>query len=97
MGPLGRHSQMRSFHMWLPLFQGTKVPAHQIHDFHRNMAPSGFYWVAPVPERGLTISSAEKTFILEVDNVAVVEQLRWPALESIAYYGERIQSRENGA
>ncbi len=42
------------------------------------------YWVVPVPERGLTISPDGNTFTLEMQNVAVVDQPRWPALDSIA-------------
>lgn len=38
----------------------------------------------PVPERGLTISPDGKTFILELRNVSVVDQPRWPAIDSIA-------------
>ncbi len=38
----------------------------------------------PVPEHGLTISPDGSTFTLEMQNVPVVDQPRWPALESIA-------------
>lgn len=55
-----------------------------MHDFHPPISPSGLYWVAPVPERGLTISPDGKTLTLEMRNVAVVDQPRWPALDSIA-------------
>jgi hypothetical protein len=51
---------------------------------HPPIAPSGLYWVVPVPERGLTISADGNTFTLEMQNVGVVDQLRWPALDSIA-------------
>jgi len=37
-----------------------------------------------VPERGLTISPDGNTFTLEMQNVPVVDQPRWPALDSIA-------------
>jgi hypothetical protein len=40
--------------------------------------------VVPVPERGLTISADGNTFTLEMQNVPVVDQPRWPALDSIA-------------
>jgi len=66
------------------LFRGPAVPANQIHDFHPPIAPSGLYWVVPVLERGLTISPDENTFTLEMQNVSVVDQPRWPALDSIA-------------
>jgi len=51
---------------------------------HPPIALSGLYWVVPVPERGLTISPDGNTFTLEMQNVAVVDQPRWPALDSIA-------------
>ena len=40
--------------------------------------------MVPVPERGLTISPDGNTFALEMENVPVVDQPRWPALDSIA-------------
>ena len=66
------------------MFRGPAVPATQIHDFHPPIAPSGLYWVVPVLKRGLTISPDENTFTLEMQNVSVVDQPRWPALDSIA-------------
>jgi hypothetical protein len=60
------------------------APANQIHDCHPPISPSGLYWVVPVPERGLTISPDGNTFTLEMKDVAVVDQPRWPALDSVA-------------
>jgi hypothetical protein len=60
------------------------APANQIHDFHPPISASGLYWVVPVPERGLTISADGNTFTLEMQNVGVVDQPRWPALDSTA-------------
>jgi hypothetical protein len=40
--------------------------------------------VVPVPERALRISPDGNTFTLEMQNVAVVDQPRWPAIDSIA-------------
>ena len=60
------------------------APANQIHDFHPPIAPSGLYWVVPVPEGGLTIATDGNTFTLEQRNIALVDQPRWPALDSIA-------------
>jgi hypothetical protein len=40
--------------------------------------------VVPVPEHGLTISVDGNTFTLEMQNVSVVDQPRWPALDAIA-------------
>ena len=42
------------------------------------------YWVVPVPERGLTISTDGSAFTLEMRDVPVVDQPRWPALDSLA-------------
>jgi hypothetical protein len=60
------------------------VPANQIHDFHPPISPSGLYWVVPVPNKGLTISDDGKTFTLEMNEVAVVDQPRWPAIDATA-------------
>lgn len=38
----------------------------------------------PVPAEGLGISSDAKTFTLEMKNVPVVDQPRWPAIDAIA-------------
>jgi len=40
--------------------------------------------VVPVPERALSISPDGNIFTLEMQNVAVVDQPRWPAIDSIA-------------
>jgi len=60
------------------------VPANQIHDCHPPISPAGLYWVVPVPEHSLDISRDGNTFTLEMNDVAVVDQPRWPALDSIA-------------
>jgi hypothetical protein len=81
----GRAPQQGTFtHIWLTLFRGPAVPANQIHDFHPPISSAGLYWVVPVPERGLTISPDGNTFTLEMKDVQVVDQPRWPALDSIA-------------
>ncbi|HXM95407.1 MAG TPA: hypothetical protein VOA64_14330 [Candidatus Dormibacteraeota bacterium] len=59
------------------------APANQIHDFHPPIAPSGLYWVVPVPKETLNISPDGNTITLEMKNVSVVDQPRWPALNSI--------------
>ena len=66
------------------MFRGPAVPANQIHDLHPPIAPSGLYWVVPVPAGGLTISSDANTFTLEMKDVPVVDQPRWPAIDSLA-------------
>jgi hypothetical protein len=65
------------------LFQGQAAPENQIHDFHPPIAPSGLYWVVPVPQGGLVISPDGKTATLEMKNVAVVDQPKWPALDAV--------------
>jgi hypothetical protein len=40
--------------------------------------------VAPIPEHGLSISPDGNTFTLEMRTVSVVDQPRWPALDSVA-------------
>ena len=60
------------------------APANQIHDCHPPISPSGLYWVVPVPAGGFTISPDGNTFTLEMKDVAVVDQPRWPAIDSIA-------------
>jgi hypothetical protein len=51
---------------------------------HPPIAPSGLYWVVAVPEGGLKISPDGDSITLEMKNVPVVDQPRWPALDSIA-------------
>jgi hypothetical protein len=51
---------------------------------HPPISPSGLYWVVPVPESALTVSPDKNTITLEMKQVAVVDQPRWPALDSIA-------------
>jgi hypothetical protein len=65
------------------LFQGQAAPENQIHDFHPPISPSGLYWVVQVPKDGLLISPDGKTATLEMKNVAVVDQPKWPALDSV--------------
>ena len=40
--------------------------------------------MVPVLERDLTITQDGSTFALEMENVPVVDQPRWPALDSVA-------------
>jgi len=60
------------------------APANQIHDFHPPISPSGLYWVVPVASDGLRFSDDGKTVTLEMKDVPVVDQPRWPALDSVA-------------
>jgi hypothetical protein len=69
------------------LFRGQAAPANQVHDFHPPIAPSGLYWVVAVPERSLDISADGNTCVLEMHDVPVIDQPRWPALDAIATPG----------
>lgn len=60
------------------------APARQIHDFHPPIAPSGLYWVVPVPVNNLTTSKDGESVVLEMQDVPIIDQPRWPALDSIA-------------
>jgi hypothetical protein len=64
------------------VFQGPAVPANQIHDFHPPISPEGMYWVTPVPDSGLKFSSDEKTATLQMTNVPIIDQPRWPAMDA---------------
>ena len=66
------------------MFRGPAVPANQIHDFHPPIAPSGLYWIVPVPAGGLTISADANTFTLQMKDVHIVDQPHWPAIDALA-------------
>jgi hypothetical protein len=53
-----------------------------MHDFHPPISPEGLYWVTPVPSTGLTFSSDEKTATLQMTNVPIIDQPRWPAMDA---------------
>jgi hypothetical protein len=55
---------------------------NQIHDFHPPISPEGLYWVTPVPASGLTFSADGKTATLQMTNVPIIDQPRWPALDA---------------
>jgi len=64
------------------VFKGPAVPANQIHDFHSPISPEGLYWVTPVPSAGLTFSSDGKIATLQMTNVSIIDQPRWPAMDA---------------
>ncbi len=64
------------------MFKGQAVPANQIHDFHSPISPEGLYWVTPVPSDGLAFSSDGKTVTLQMTNVPIIDQPRWPAMDA---------------
>ena len=64
------------------MFKGPAVPANQVHDFHSPISPEGLYWVTPVPSTGLSFSADEKTATLQMTNVPIIDQPRWPAMDA---------------
>jgi hypothetical protein len=66
----------------LTVFQGPAVPANQIHDFHSAISPEGLYWVTPIPRDCLTFSSNGKTASLQIKDVPIIDQPRWPAIDA---------------
>lgn len=51
---------------------------------HPPISASGLYWVVPVAAGELTVSPDRKMFTLEMKDVPVVDQPRWPALDAVA-------------
>jgi len=66
------------------MFRGPVVPKDEIHDFHPSIAPSGLFWVVPAPKGALTFSPDGGSFALEMRDVAVIDQPRFPALDAAA-------------
>ncbi len=64
------------------MFKGPAVPANQFHDFHSPISPEGLYWVSPVASDGLTFSADGKTATLQMANVPIIDQPRWPAMDA---------------
>jgi len=64
------------------VFKGPAVPANQTHDFHSPISPEGLYWVAPVPASGLTFTADGKTATLQMANLSIIDQPRWPAMDA---------------
>jgi hypothetical protein len=64
------------------VFKGPAVPANQIHDFHSPISPEGLYWVTPAPSNSLTFSADGKTAALQMTNVPIIDQPRWPAMDA---------------
>ena len=56
----------------------------KVHDFHPEIAPSGLYWVAAVPDGALTMSGDGRTATLALHDVPVIDQPRWPAHDAEA-------------
>ncbi len=66
------------------MFKGPAVPANQIHDFHPPISPEGLYWVTPVDAADFTLSQDEKTATLQMTNVPIIDQPRWPAMDAVS-------------
>ena len=64
------------------MFKGQAVPENQIHDFHPPISPAGLYWVAPVPDGSLSLSQDGSSATLEMKNVSIIDQPKWPALDA---------------
>ncbi|MCU1311313.1 MAG: hypothetical protein JWO20_2438 [Candidatus Angelobacter sp.] len=64
------------------MFKGPAAPQNQIHDFHPPISPEGLYWVTPVPSASLTFSADGKTVTLQMTNVPIIDQPRWPAMDA---------------
>ncbi len=68
----------------MTLFKGQLVHANQVHDFHPPVAPSGLYWVAPIPDGGLKITDDGRTATLDLKGLSVIDQPQWPAFNAAA-------------
>jgi hypothetical protein len=64
------------------VFKGPAVPANQFHDFHPPISPEGLYWVTPVPSTGLIFTNNGKTATLQMANVSIIDQPKWPAMDA---------------
>lgn len=42
------------------------------------------YWVTPVPTTDLTFSVDERTATLQMTNVPIIDQPRWPAMDAVS-------------
>jgi hypothetical protein len=49
-----------------------------VHDFHPPITDAGLYWVVPVPAGGLTWSNGGKLATIEMQDVPVIDQPKWP-------------------
>jgi hypothetical protein len=59
------------------------APKNQVHDFHPPIAESGLYWVVPIPAGGLTYADGGRTATIDMHDVPVIDQPRWPALDAL--------------
>lgn len=65
------------------MFRGPVVPANEVHDFHPPISDSGLFWTVPVPQGGLTIGADGNTISLEMNDISLIDQPKFPALDSL--------------
>jgi hypothetical protein len=50
-----------------------------VHDFHPPITDAGLYWVVPVPTGALKWDNGGKLVTIEMHDVPVIDQPKWPA------------------
>jgi hypothetical protein len=60
------------------------APENQVHDFHPPVGFCGLYWVVSVPEGGLNFSDDNKTAILQMKGLEIIDQPKWPQFKAEA-------------
>ena len=55
-----------------------------MHDFHPPISDAGLYWVVPVPTGALRWSDGGRSATIEMQDVAVIDQPKWPARKAQA-------------
>jgi hypothetical protein len=51
-------------------------------EFVGSISPEGLYWVKPVPSNGPSFSADGKTATLQMTDVPIIDQPRWPAMDA---------------
>jgi len=49
-----------------------------VHDFHVPISPSGLYWTLPIPGKSLNVDSRGTSAVLEVVDLAVIDEPKFP-------------------
>ncbi|HUL01023.1 MAG TPA: hypothetical protein VLX29_09225 [Nitrospirota bacterium] len=60
------------------------APSNQVHDFHPPVGPCGLYWVVPVPDGGVTFSNDGRSAILQMKQIEIIDQPKWPQFKAEA-------------
>ncbi|MGO9233651.1 MAG: hypothetical protein ACLP4V_06010, partial [Methylocella sp.] len=55
-----------------------------MHDFHPPITDAGLYWVVPVPTGAMQWSDGGRSATIEMQDVAVIDQPKWPARKAQA-------------